>query len=549
MVLGSIPAGLDAAGPVSYGRYNFALSSGAGGRYGRGHTETGSRASGTMAEQRSEARPSARAEKRQEPRFVVGPILLFRGVQGDRWRVSALFVLEGPVEPGDLTVEGVGLPVPPRHLTTWRSRHLWRFDFAVPRQETSSRVQYGFDQRQRWTFTVPGRNERPHIGFLTNNGVEEAWRAERAKGGRNARWLDLAKLHVRSPYHLLIHGGNQIYADTLWEACPSLGAWSEQEADRRNQVPFSQAMADQLMDYYGQAYCAQWQQPEVAAVLAAVPAIMAWNDHDIFAGWGTYPDATQNSQIFRGIFQVAKRHCSFFQLGAPMREPPECLWGAVTASFAQGFHLGEWGILTLDMRSERTRRTVFSDKTWEQIPEWVNRFQGVRHLLVVIGVPLAYPAMGWTERVLRVLPGFDHHESVLRDQWRSPDRAKECVRLVRLLSDFGLRNRCRVTVLSGGTNVAAQGMIHGNGIDLRQLVSSGMVHPPPSSLAVSFLERAAARVDPVANEFNVEMAPFAETGRRIVRARNWLDLSFDKQNRLIGQWHAATTPSEYGMTV
>jgi len=491
-----------------------------------------------------------RTDKRQEPRFVVGPILLFRGVQGDRWRVSALYVLEGPVEPGDLTVEGVGLKVPPRHLTTWRSRHLWRFDFAVPRQDRSTRVEYGFDDHaRRWSFIVPGLSERLHIGFLTNNGVEEDWMADRAKGGRNARWQDLARLHARAPYHLLIHGGNQIYADSLWEACPFLGNWSQQEPDRRNQLPFSQSMADQLMDYYFQTYCSQWQQPSVAAMLASVPAIMAWNEHDVFAGWGNYPDATQNSQIFRGIFQVAKRHGAFFQLGAVMRDPPECLWGAANMTFAQGFQLGDCGILTLDMRSERTRKRVFSDQTWEQLPGWINRFQGMRHLLVVIGVPLAYPAMSWTERMLRMLPGFDHHESVLRDQWRSPDRAQESVRLVRLLSDFGLRNRCRVTLLSGGTNVGAHGMIHGNGTDLRQLISSGIVHPPPSSMAASFLESAAARVHPVANEFNVEMAPFTETGRRIIRSRNWLDLSFDKQTRLIAVWHAAGTPSEYSVAV
>ena len=46
---------------------------------------------------------------------LVGPILHFRGVQGDRWRVSALFVLNGAAEPPDMAVDGVMLPVPPRH--------------------------------------------------------------------------------------------------------------------------------------------------------------------------------------------------------------------------------------------------------------------------------------------------------------------------------------------------------------------------------------------------------------------------------------------------
>ena len=60
--------------------------------------------------------------KTKERREVIGPILHFRGVQGERWRVSALFVLNGAAEPPDMKADGVMLPIPPRHVATrWAS--------------------------------------------------------------------------------------------------------------------------------------------------------------------------------------------------------------------------------------------------------------------------------------------------------------------------------------------------------------------------------------------------------------------------------------------
>ena len=42
------------------------------------------------------------APRRAEPSILLGPILYFRGEQRDRWWLSALFVLDGEVEPDDL---------------------------------------------------------------------------------------------------------------------------------------------------------------------------------------------------------------------------------------------------------------------------------------------------------------------------------------------------------------------------------------------------------------------------------------------------------------
>ena len=110
---------------------------------------------------------------KKERREVIGPILHFRGVQGERWRVSALFVLNGAAEPPDMTADGVMLPVPPRHVASLGKRHVWRWEFAVPRGDEETRVGFGFRDGGRWYMTVPAKAEMPRIAYTACNGTED----------------------------------------------------------------------------------------------------------------------------------------------------------------------------------------------------------------------------------------------------------------------------------------------------------------------------------------------------------------------------------------
>ncbi len=480
------------------------------------------------------------AKDQADPRPVVGPILFFRGTQGDRWRLSALFVLDGSAEPFDLQVDAVSMPVPPRHLAGWRSLHVWRFDFAVTRGERDTPVRYGFGTGDGWQTMVPGRNMRPRIAFVSGGGAGHLAGARRARGGAHERWVDLLRWHDTQSLHLLIHGGDQIYADDLWDRVPALEPFLAQPVPQRFIMRFNRAMADQLMDFYFRLYCQTWAQPESARVLARIPSIMIWDDHDIFDGWGSHSDVAQASHVSRGIFQVARRHFSLFQLGAALREPPETVWGAVNDTFAQGFVLGDLGILVPDLRSERTQKQIFGPATWEALPRWVWQFNGCKQLLVVSSVPLAFLNVAWLEIGLRLWPRRTALEDDCRDQWRSPRHVQEWLRLVGVLGDFALRSRCRVTVLSGDIHLGGRGVVRGGGGELSQLISSSIVHPPPSRPATWLAERLARSPETVGDDNStVELLEFPELGRRFLRARNWLDLNFDRQSRLVARWHAA----------
>lgn len=46
-------------------------------------------------------------------------------------------------------------------------------------------------------------------------------------------------------------------------------------------------------------YCEHFSTPEWAAALASIPFHFSWDDHDIFDGWGSYPDYLQKSAVFQ----------------------------------------------------------------------------------------------------------------------------------------------------------------------------------------------------------------------------------------------------------
>lgn len=486
------------------------------------------------------------AKSVEEPRFLLGPVLYFRGEQGDRWWLSALFVIDGDTEPADLRVDGVGLAVPPRHVGAWRGRHIWRFDFAVPRGAADGEAAYGFENAdRRWSVAVPARGGTPRLAFTACNGTEDEHLIQQGTAHRNALWTEMAAQHARTPFHILLQGGDQIYADTVWRDCPTLARWRRSRRARHFAKPFTTAMAEEAMSYYVDHYIGVWSQPEIAEMLSRAPSVMMWDDHDIFDGWGSLREEEHNAPVMRGVAMVARRAFTLFQLAAAPEALPECVWGAEHGSFAQGFRIGDIGLLAPDLRSDRTPARILSERTWQALPEWLERFQGCRHLLLLSSVPLLFADIGRIERVARRMPFTGPLLDDLRDQWRSAAHVDEWRRMLELLAGFSLRSGCRITAVSGEVHFGARAVLHGGGVEMWQLISSGVVHPPPGRMLGLALETLVARADSPFPGWSVEMPRFSETGRRVIRSRNWLALHLDRKSQLHAQWHAEGRPDRY----
>lgn len=511
---------------------------------------------------RRELKNRGAARRRAGPDIILGPLLHARGAQAGgvvlpRWRLSATVLLAGEKEPPDLRVEGVGLPVPPRFLHDYGPvlkgkgpLRLWRYDFAVPRGLQDSRSAYGFDgDERRWYLDVPGTAIPPRIAYTACGGCEDEAQIAAAGLSRNARWGHLLGRHRASPFHLILMGGDQVYADGLWENVPELAEAAPLSLSRRAALDAPAGLDASLDRWFLQVYRHSWTQPEAAAVLASVPGLRMWDDHDILDGWGSHPEPVLDSPLYRAIYAAARRAFRLFQVGMPEDDPAETLFAEEPPSFTQGLVVNGVGVLALDLRSERRPTRVMSSRSLEALPGWLERFRGCRHLLLMSSVPLIFPSFSLVERLLNWIPGRQAMEDDLRDQWRSPAHREEWEKMLRLLAGFMRESRCRVTVLSGEVHLGAVGVVRGLDLELWQLVSSGIVHPAPTGLPLEMLERAARRTETLFDGLTLEMPGFPETGRRLLGTRNWLSLNATAEGDMEAEWHAESGPTPLRLTI
>jgi hypothetical protein len=158
-----------------------------------------------------------------EPTFalpvVTGPILVLDAIMGGEMRLSALFVAAecGTLPP--VVIEG--REVPARVLLTCGSRALWRARFAVPAYGPSSYVWNGIRH------DLAGLDDDLRLAFVSCNG-EETGDLMRAGSERNAMWARLPRRHEEAPFALLLHGGDQIYADEATKGHPLSAGWPEE---------------------------------------------------------------------------------------------------------------------------------------------------------------------------------------------------------------------------------------------------------------------------------------------------------------------------------
>ncbi len=479
--------------------------------------------------------------------IVMGPVLSFRGVDADGYRVGVLVVTEDIAVPSlrfTSSDPGQAGEVEPLALATHRGkarggsnprqRQVWRFDLSIKQQADDQSVGYTV-AGESWTFVVPAAGHMPRLAFTSCNGFSSL-RAMKNVEDKNALWKILAERHQTAPYHLLLMGGDQVYADSMWETLEPLKRWNELPLAAGNRAPFTPALSAQVRDFYFNLYCERWTQAEIRPLLASIPTLMMWDDHDIFDGWGSYPPARHASPVFQGIFASAREHFRLFQRQEGAAEPASVI--APACGFSFGHRVGDLAILGLDLRSERCLDFVLSPAHWNAALRWIDCLSGhnrCRHLLVMSSIPVIHPSFDVVERTLGMMPGSQELEDDLRDHWRSRSHKAERLRLIHRLLAFAEREATRVTIISGDVHLAALGVLQterqGPRSDswavINQLTSSGIVHPPPPAVLLFALEHLFPQKEDVDRGISAEMTKFPGTERRYIGARNWLSLEPD----------------------
>lgn len=219
---------------------------------------------------------------------------------------------------------------------------------------------------------------------------------------------------------------------------------------------------------------------------------------DIIDGYGSYPDHFMRTPVFRGVGAVAHKYYMLFQHQSVTEEvtadEPSWLLGATPGPYIHelgrsvfmflGKHIA---FLGLDCRTERKvrrnvgfpirfancskRDQILSDSSYDLVFDRCRReiVEGeTKHLIVLLGVPIAYPRLVWLENILTsramdpikalgragllggFLNKFDGSVEVLDDlddHWTSKSHKHERNWFLQELQEVAAEKSVRVTIL------------------------------------------------------------------------------------------------------
>lgn len=401
---------------------------------------------------------------------ILGPLLILDHVAGDTMHLAAVFAAPKGMQVPPVIVDGTD--VAPEPLVSYKTMQLHRARFTRPADAASA---YEWNGERFDLASDLGGDLR--LAFVSCNG-EEHGDMERAEDERNVMWARLAAQHEDAPFALLLHGGDQVYADEATKGHPLSEDWPERIP--RDPLPHDlDHLRDHLRERFAQRYIAQLQDAAYGWLVGRVPSLSQWDDHDICDGWGSLPRSRTYSPVGQVLFEVAKETALAFQHATTEGDLP--------ARFAdpEGYHLN-WAIeapglrlLGPDLRSERTRRQIMDEGGWADVQTHARTpFKG--RTLVMSSVPLLGPRLSILETLMVVTPRMQKYEDDLRDQWQSRAHRESWQRMLRLMMQMQEPEGQDVTILSGEIHLASRAtMAARNGQALHQLVASGITHRPP----------------------------------------------------------------------
>jgi hypothetical protein len=433
----------------------------------------------------------------------------------------------------------------------------WKWAVRLPRQQAEQRVSYRFDAASPavdWRMDdvrdvlVPARGALPRCAFFSCNGVSnpKGWAAMERPF---ALWEELRRQQEQEAgFHVLIGGGDQVYADSLWYTNTSLARFQELSREQRLRRPLPDGLEAELLRDYVRVYMDRWSEHGIGSLLARVPGLYTWDDHDIMDGWGSQEEL-QESPTLRALYGAAAVAFEAFQLGALREEPRVRREPGATHYFQAVNFPGEacdLDVVLMDLRSGRTSRvlpsgkvdhTILSEAQWRRFDTWRQEHAArtaergrPRQVLLVSSIPLVY---------MRFQPGVESTASLigmrddLLDQWESVIHRGERTRLMMNLFELAKDSSCAVTVLSGDAHVGSRALIRSRNVRhlhpgysevyIEQVTSSGIMHPPPSTLELmGFRSLANDLAEDLPGHLRTEL--LAVGGDLYLRERNWLSI-------------------------
>ena len=190
----------------------------------------------------------------------------------------------------------------------------------------------------------------------------------------------------------------------MWEL-PVLKQWLNTKGrENRRTAPWTDELEADCSQYYLQAYMAHFMSTGIRDAYASIPSVNMLDDHDLWDGYGSYPEYLSTSHVFQNLSRIGYRFYFLFQHHTTLARTAHdgFVVGSEGRSHSLVRSLGrEVSLVCVDARSERTRTQILSQASWDILFAELDRLPAsVRHLAVVTGVPVVYPRMGAADTFL-----------------------------------------------------------------------------------------------------------------------------------------------------
>ncbi len=439
----------------------------------------------------------------------IPPFLVLLATTPTGWSLAA-GVLRPSGEPPRVSGDMVrGAPIP---LGAAKGETLYRIDLGLRHGRTGTYVVDG----TVYHVSAPDRGAAMRLAYVSCDGAETP---AKYKG---YDWTALWRRIDDDPPDVLLHGGDQVYADGVERCHPELGRLFLTGAEPRGAL--SRAARTAVWDHYWSVYRAFLERARDLPVLSTVPSVTMWDDHDAYDGFGSHPEEVERTMPMRELRSIAKRAFHTFQrLEAPRAD----------ASLA--LDLGGIGVVAPDLRSNRTPSRILRPEDRAVLERGLAVLGHCRRLFVMSSVPLIGLESGWIERLVLGVGLRPAFVDDLRDQFCSPFHREERTALLGLFADHTRRTGKPVDILSGEVHMAGYATADGADVTLRQLISSGISHPPPSAVYAlgaslgGWVPRGVGGL-----RLRLRRLPGRRPG--FVPVRNWLDLRIAEDGACEAIW-------------
>ncbi|KAF2403524.1 hypothetical protein EJ06DRAFT_579527 [Trichodelitschia bisporula] len=447
-------------------------------------------------------------------------------------------------------------------------RQFWRFVIQAPIQKFEAKWEYAITPLNislaGKRFIVPSNIQSMRILFHSCNGFSVGTNVEEWSGP--ALWNDVLRMHNQQAFHVMIGGGDQIYNDSVRVDDGPLREWTEiSNPVRRREYPFDESLRARCDEFYFNNYVTWYSAEPFKTANGSIPQLNIWDDHDIIDGFGSYTDHFMRCAVFRGIGGVAHKYYLLFQHHmappkttfttgpatphsasgeSPQSIPQDNIWvleDEPDPSYIVGLHPGPYveecsrsiftqlgariAFLGIDARTERTRHQINYEETYDLIFKRVNAElaanRNIKHLILLLGVPIAYPRLQWLENIFKspiiapirflnkrfglgggLFNKFDGQVDLLDDlddHYTARQHKTERRALVHRLQETAKVTGVRVSILGGDVHLAAVGRFYSKpalGIPppndwryMPNIISSAITNKPPPAAVANLLAR------------------------------------------------------------